>query len=110
MLVREIFDSLQSLEVQETRCIYDHYGEIVFEKKYVQEWMAGLIQFLGAPQKSAGENPTKEDLALTFEYRGIRRDQTLFYKRFEGYSILAMLWPWASSNVTLIVAKVVEKK
>ena len=109
MNAREIFNSLEHLEIYDMRRIYDHYGELVFEKKYVKEWIEALTELLGEPQKPAGNYPEEEDIELTKDYRGIRREQTLFFKKFDDCSILAMLWPWSSSNVTLIVARIEEK-
>lgn len=111
MLVREVFDLLQPLEASEVRCILDFYAEVVFEKENAKEWIGKLTEIFGEPRKRPGENPTQADLDLTKDFRGIRRDQTLFYlqNEQEQSAMIAMLWPWASSNITLIVAKVAEK-
>jgi hypothetical protein len=102
--VKGLMDALQSLEVYESRCVYDQYGEVVIEIEHIDAWVEGLTRLLGAPRKPAGENPTEEDLRLTNDYRGIRRNQTLFYKPQNGQGLLAMLWPWSGSYVTLVMA------
>jgi len=105
MTIDEILKQCDQLKTEEKRVSSNVYDERVIYVDEIDQWSQVLAESLGPAVKPAGQKTTPQDFALTVNYGGIFDDQTLFYKKFEEKSILAMFWPWKNKiHVTLKVA------
>ncbi len=97
-----IIDRVTKLNLYEKRRIDEKYGEFVFYARELTVWNAAISEGLGPAVKPAGAAPSRDHAKLAKNFGGIRKDQTLFLKKFENCSIMAMLWPWQDSeHITL---------
>ena len=110
MTVQEILQRCSHLRVEGVGTdIAEDYIERRILVKDLDHWEEILTDILGPPVKKAGEETTDDFLNLTFNYGGIQDDQTLFYKKFNGKSVIAMFWPWKDQNeVTVKIASFEE--
>ena len=100
--ISEILKKCDQLKVEEKRVSSSGYNEQVIFSDEIDQWNKVLAGVLGPAVKPAGQKTTPQYFALTVNYGGIFDDQTLFYKKFEEQSILAMLLPWKNKiHVTL---------
>jgi len=105
MNVSDILQRCSHLKIENKNDISKDFVERVFLKNELKDWEKILSDLLGPAAKPAGEKTTEAFLDLTIKYGGILDDQTLFYKKFEDSSIIAMIWPWKDNNqVTLKLA------
>ena len=102
MQLREIIDCCSHLVVVEKRCQTEDLIEFVILDKDIKEWHRIISAFLGSPIKAEGQIPSDNDLELTSRTGGIRIEQTLYEKEFEGSVILAKLWPWKDKKHTTL--------
>ena len=102
MTLKEILDQSKNLEIFEKRDITDKYAELVFLTRDAEKWEQFLSGVLGPAVKVTGNKPEKEDLNLTKTYGGIRIGQSLFKKKFDKITVIAMLWPWQDKNHTTL--------
>jgi hypothetical protein len=106
MELKDITDCFSELKIAERRCISEDFVEVVFQSQELDEWQRILTAFLGPPIKPSGQEPSKEDLALTAKTGGIRINQTLFEKKLQKGSIIAKFWPWKDNiHITLRMAR-----
>ncbi len=99
---RSIIDRVTRLNLYEERRIDEKYGEFVFYARELTVWDAAISESLGPAVKPAGSAPSRDHTKLAQSFGGIRKDQTLFFKKFDDCSIMAMLWPWQDSeHITL---------
>ncbi len=109
MELKEIVSYCRDLDIFENRCSTDDFYEVVFYNKDLSHWIRILEAFLGPARKSAGQEPSKEDLELTADSGSIRIEQTLFEKKFENGTIIAKLWPWKDGvHTTLRMAMLLK--
>ncbi|MEE8359498.1 MAG: hypothetical protein V3S04_01065, partial [Candidatus Omnitrophota bacterium] len=80
----------------------DDYCEVVFKTTNIDKWQSMLAESLGQPVKPAGEKPAAEDMKATKDFNGIYVNQTLYKKDIEGVTVIAMLWPWGSGDLTTL--------
>ncbi len=92
----------QDLKIFEERTVSDDTGELVFFTDQKSEWESLVGELLGPAVKPEGQKPSRDDLQTTNEFGGIRADQTLFKKGFDGYSMIAMFWPWQDGQHTTL--------
>ncbi len=105
MTLSEILKAFGDLEIVEKRSINNEYNELVFLNKEIDQWNNILSEIYGPPIKPAGIKPTEEDLMITKNYGGIFNNQTLFKKKFDNGTLIAMFWPWQDSvHITLKMA------
>jgi len=109
MKIDDIVKKCAKLKVIENRAESDEYYEAVFFARDVEEWSKIIGEFLGAPIKPAGARPTREQTQVTKDIGGIRDNQTMFKKDFDGETFLAMFWPW-SGNVYVTLKLILMKK
>ena len=98
------------LKIYEKREVGITYSEIVFYSKDIEQWTDALTEMLGTAVKPEGVDPTKDDLALTMDYGGVFRNQTLFKKDDDTATIIAMFWPWGGGEFTTLKLALVMKK
>jgi hypothetical protein len=102
MRLNEILESCNHLETFEKRCMTDDFVDVVFNNEDLSEWYRILSTHLGEPRKPKGKTPNAKDLKLTSKTGGIRVDQTLFEKEFEGDTVIAKFWPWQDDRHTTL--------
>lgn len=109
MEIRDILERFKHLKVEWAEDICEDYLERHILVKDLEQWEKVLTDILGPPVKKAGEATTERFVDLTMNYGGIMDDQTLFYKKFDEKSIIAMFWPWKDNyEVTLKIASFKE--
>ncbi len=105
MTLDDILQDARHLSVFERRSLGSEFCELVVFSKDLDSWAAILAHFLGAPVKPAGREPSEKNLAVTEKTGGIRFNQTLFEKKFNGKTVIAKFWPWSDDRyVTLKMA------
>ena len=106
MRLKVILEKFSMLDVYEIRRATDEYVELVFYNDKQNEVDDILEDMLGSPRKPAGVKPSQDDLGLTREHGGIWDNQTLFVNECEGYTVMAMYWPWDDEvHTTLRMAR-----
>jgi len=101
----DILEKCGQLKVEEKRVSSSGYCEQIIFAEEIDQWNKMLTDILGPAVKPAGQKTTPQYFAMTVDYGGIFDNQTLFYKKFENKSFIAMLWPWKNKiHVTLIIA------
>ncbi len=109
MNLKQVFEQLSSLAIEEERSVSEDYLEIVFLNKEFSNWDKALSGILGPAVKPAGQAPTSEDDALTSEFGGIFDNQTLFKKDMDGKCVIAMFWPWQDKEHTTLKMALLKK-
>ena len=105
MTFDDILLQAKDLGVYERRSLSTEYCELVFFSKDLGSWYGILESVLGGPRKPPGSEPTTSDLDLTHRTGGIRVNQTLFEKDFDGETVIAKFWPWDDGeHITLKMA------
>jgi len=105
MNVSDILQRCSHLKIDRKHDISEDYVERVFFKKDIGQWKEILGDILGPAVKQAGAKTTQSLFDLTAHYGGLMDDQTLFYKKFDDNSVIAMFWPWKDNNqITLKIA------
>ncbi len=99
---------IQKLRREEQRSLTEDYMEIVVSKDGLDPLNKVLAGYFGPPLKPEGSAPSGEANRHAKPYGGIRKDQTLYFKKAEGYSEYAFLWPWGSG--TRITIKILRSK
>ncbi|MEW6516030.1 MAG: hypothetical protein AB1439_03900 [candidate division FCPU426 bacterium] len=100
MRLTEIFQQLKGLEIFEERSATDELIDVVFENRISAAWQERLESILGPALKPQGQKADGQASKLTKAFGGIRPEQTLFYKNFGEYAVMAMLWPWGNGRCT----------
>ena len=109
MTFDEILLQAKDLGVFERRSLSPEYCELVFFSKDVDAWYGILSSTLGEAKKKPGVEPTDSDLNVTRKTGGIRINQTLFEKKFNGKTVIAKIWPWEDGvHMTLKMAVLFE--
>jgi hypothetical protein len=109
MKLQQIIEQCKKLDIVEERTAQEDYAEFVFRSKQVEQWIRILEELLGPPLKKAHVKPTRQMQDLTKEFGGIWDDQTLFKKDFEGFSVMAMFWPWQDGEHITFKLALVKK-
>ena len=105
MNINDILQRCGHLTIKGGCDISEDYVEREILAKEIDQWEKILTEILGPPAKKAGEETTPSFFNLTIGYGGLLDDQTLFYKKFDERSMIAMFWPWKDkSQVTLKIA------
>jgi hypothetical protein len=100
MLLTQVFDQLQGLDIYEKRTATDELVDVVFENQHAAAWKERLVALLGPAIKGEGEKASAHANKITKAFGGIRPEQTLYYKDFGGYAVMAMFWPWQNGKCT----------
>ena len=107
--MKEIFEKCSMLSVEDKRCFTDDYVWLVFPNKQMDKWNEVFNDVFGPAAKPAGIMPSEDNLHLTKDYGGIRKNQTLFKKEFDNATVIAMFWPW-QDNIRTTLKMVLLKK
>jgi len=98
MNIKDILQRCSHIKIEEKNVISNDHVEWEFLQDVSEELEKILSNILGPATKRAGKEVKQSYLDLTIKYGGILDDQTLFYKKFEKNSIIAMIWPWKDNN------------
>jgi hypothetical protein len=103
-----VIQTFNNMNVYENRYNSEHYCELVFFSKDSSLWVDSLSTHFGPPQKPSGKAPSHEEIDLAEPFGGIRKNQTLFVKKDDMRTVIAMFWPWSDgAHITLRIAVVV---
>jgi hypothetical protein len=100
MRLTEVFEKLQGLEVYEKRTVTDDLVDVVFENQQAAAWHEKMASILGPALKPPGAASNSQANQLAKNFGGIRPEQTMYYKPFGEYAVLAMFWPWGNGKST----------
>lgn len=102
MRLIDIFEKCKHLTIYDQRCVSDEFIELVFFSEDLGDWFKSVSSVLGEPRKAQNREPNANDLQLTARTGGIRFEQTLFERAFEGGTIIAKFWPWQDNTHTTL--------
>jgi hypothetical protein len=94
----ELLSEVDRLKCAEKRAKTDCYLEAVVTQTECQPLAAILGVYFGTPLKPAGAMPSGDAGRYSKPYGGVRRDQTMYYRKSEGFTDVALLWPWGDGN------------
>ena len=95
MEFRDLMDEIKGVEFDIVRVESYYYFEAVILREKLPKLVEKLRKIFGEPLvPSAKELPANVKEAVG-DFGGIRDDQTLYFRKDEGYSFFAMLWPWS---------------
>ncbi|MBW2056458.1 MAG: hypothetical protein JRJ26_03070 [Deltaproteobacteria bacterium] len=102
MTLKEIVGRCNLSSVYEIRHVTEDYGEVVFYNRDMEEWNTVFLDSLGPPIKPACVEPSEDQRRLAEAYGGIWKNQTLFKREFDGFTLIAMYWPWQDQVHTTV--------
>jgi hypothetical protein len=104
----ELVTSIKKLRMEEVRVDTRELYEFVIHKETLTDLTVLLEGYFGSALKPAGQWASKEAKEVTAPFRGIRRDQTLYYAAEGAMFNCALLWPW--SNGMMVTVKIINGK
>ncbi|MCB9747517.1 MAG: hypothetical protein H6755_03820 [Candidatus Omnitrophica bacterium] len=102
MTIKEIIEQFSTLKIEQEREVSEDYAEFVVDNNEIEQWESFFISLLGPAVKPAGKDPASDDQAVTKEFGGIYKNQTLFKKEFSGKMVIVMFWPWGNQTQTTL--------
>lgn len=109
LILKDIIEQSNALKIHEKRSLGEDFYEIVFYNIDIDKWNKLFTDILGPAIKPAGVRPAKKDFYLTKDYGSIRDDQTIFKKEFDGFSVVAMFWPWQDNTHTTLKLYLIKR-
>ena len=104
----ELLAEVQKLKREEQRVHNEDLLEVVIAKEDMEPLHKILLAHFGVPLKPEGQAPSGEAKRQAAPYGGIRKDQTMYFRRESGFSEYALLWPWGSG--TRITVKIIQDR
>lgn len=104
MTLDELRTKINKLRLEERRIDEPRALEAVLETGQLPALTEILESYFGCALKKPGERPSRELAKVADPYGGIRQNQSLYYRRDENSSAIAMIWPW--SDGLLVTLKV----
>ena len=108
MTFQDFLAQIQTIKIEESRIQTEDYFEAVISKGCLDSLHKILIAYFGPPLKPEGRSPSGEANRHAKPYGGIRKVQTMYFRRDEDHSECALLWPWRSG--ACITIKVIQSK
>ena len=108
MTFQDLLIQIQTIRIEESRAQTDEYFEAVISKAGLDSLHKILTTYFGPPIKPEGRPSSGEANRRAKPYGGIRKDQTMYFRRNGDISECAFLWPWGSG--TRITIKVSQSK
>ena len=102
MTFKELISEIAKIKCREMRVRTENALEVVIAKGDLGLLTAELTSYFGPLLKPEGAAPSHEAAHLAEPYGGIRRDQTMYFRKNEGVSEIALLWPWGSGDVLTV--------
>lgn len=104
MTMDELRTKIKKLRLEERRLDEPQALEVVLEAGQLPALTQILEGYFGCALKKPGERPSRELAKVADTYGGIRQNQSLYYRKDENSSSIAMIWPW--SDGLLVTLKV----
>ena len=82
----------------EQRAQSDDYCEVVVSQTKLESALQAMESYFGLPLKPSGQPVTDEVKNYAEPYGGIGANQTMYYKKSESGTEMALLWPWGSGD------------
>ena len=98
MTFQELIHAVKQLSFEEMRSESESALEFVIRFEKLPELNQTLTLFFGPPAKAAGVRPRGEEDALTSNFGGILKNQTLYAIANNSTSHIAMIWPWSDGD------------
>lgn len=108
MTFKDFLTQIQTIRIEESRAQTEEYFEAVISKPSLDPLHKILEAYFGPPIKPEGCPPSGEASRYAKLYGGIRRDQTMYFRRDGEHSECVLLWPWGSG--VRITIKVIRSK
>ena len=108
MTFQDFLAEIQTLQIVELRAQKEEYFEAVISKADLGPLHKILTTYFGPPLKPEGQLPSGEANRRAESYGGIRKDQTMYFRRDGDHAECALLWPWGSG--ARITIKVTQSK
>ena len=96
MTFQELLTQIQTLKIEESRAQTEDYFEAVISKEHLGSFHQILTSYFGPPLKPEGRSPSGEANRYAKPYGGIRKDQTMYFRR-DGDGLFQLL-PRGSSE------------
>ena len=105
MTFQDFLAKIQAARIEEVRAHTEEYLEVVISQPSLDLVNQILTAYFGTPLKPAGHATSGEASRLAEPYGGIRKDQTMYFRRDGDSSECALLWPWGSgARVTIKIS------
>jgi hypothetical protein len=108
MTFSEFLEEVKKVKREEQRAEEAEYLEIVISREVLASLHAVLSSYFGPPLKPEGDSPSGEANRHAKPYGGIRKDQTMYFRRDGAVSECALLWPWGSGG--RITVKIIQSR
>ena len=108
MTFQDFLVQIQTIKIDESRSQTEEYFEAVISQAGLGPLHKILTAYFGPPLKPEGHLPSDEANRHAKLYGGIRKDQTMYFRREGDHSEYALLWPWGSG--ARITIKVIQSK
>jgi hypothetical protein len=108
MTFQEFLIQIQIIKLEELRIQTEEYFEAVISKACLDSLHEVLKAYFGPPLKPEGHQPSGEANRQAKPYGGIRKVQTMYFRRDQDHTECALLWPWKSG--ASITIKVIQSK
>lgn len=108
MNFQDFLVQIQSLEIKERRAQTAEYFEAVISKAGLDSLHKNLRTYFGPPLKAEGHFSSGKARRHAKPYGGVRRNQTMYFRRDGDYDECALLWPWGSG--ACVTLKVIRSK
>ena len=110
MTFSDIIQSVKQHPLQKLRADTQDRFEVVVPTDQIKALSSTLEQFFGSAKKPAGAKASGEIADLVSDFGGILRNQTLYYVATDGFSNIAMIWPWSDGkNATIKIFRLSYK-
>jgi len=102
MTFKELIEEVKKESFEELRHESDSGLEFVVRSEKLAHLNPTLQKFFGPAAKPAGVRPRGEEDALTSNFGGVLKNQTLYSIAHGGISHLAMIWPWGDGQCATV--------
>ncbi|MDD5226039.1 MAG: hypothetical protein PHV97_02510 [Candidatus Omnitrophica bacterium] len=106
MTFQDFLAQIQTVKIEESRAQTEEYFEAVIAKASLDPLHKILTAYFGPALKPEGCSPSGEANRRAKPYGGIRKDQTMYFRRDAEHCECALLWPWGSgTRITIKVSQ-----
>ncbi|MFH1593875.1 MAG: hypothetical protein ABID09_04185 [Candidatus Omnitrophota bacterium] len=104
-ILNDIVEKCRKLKIQGEREVTERSCELIFSMSERSELNVLFEGIFGPPIKPTGKTPAWRDRAMTRKDKGIRPEQKLFAKGFDGRTAIAIVKPWdRGTHITVRLA------
>ncbi len=107
MTFSEMIEAVKKNPCEEKRAQDDNYLEVVVKKPDLKAFSSVLQDYFGPPFKPEGKSPSAEAERVAQPYGGVRGNQTMYFRRTDEGTEVALLWPWGCG--TLLTLKIIRR-